>query len=208
MGATETLPMFPLGTVLFPSMLLPLRIFEPRYRVMIHDCLVTDRRFGVVLIERGHEVGGGDVRSDVGCTASVVSAQQHGDGRWLLMAMGTSRFRVIEWLADNPYPLATVEPWCASAPTHRESPQLGGVVTLFRRVLALAAELDEWSVPFAVELSDDPTVALYQMCAAAPLGAFDRQALLCCPDTEALAAHLSTLLADAHDVLLQRLATG
>lgn len=208
MGEAEQLPMFPLGTVLFPSMLLPLRIFEPRYQAMIRDCLESDRRFGVVLIERGHEVGGGDQRCDVGCAASVVSAQRHGDGQWLLMALGTNRIRVLEWLEDDPYPQAMVEPWCTLGVTESSTGGFDDVVALFRRVLALAAELDEWSVPFAVELSDDPLVALYQMCAAAPFGAFDRQSLLQCVDSAALASLLGALLADAHGVMLQRLEAG
>ena len=67
-GATDdvSMPMFPLGTVLLPSVLLPLHIFEERYRTLIRDVLDADREFGVVLIERGSEVGGGDTRSSVG----------------------------------------------------------------------------------------------------------------------------------------------
>ena len=63
--------MFPLGTVLVPHQLLPFQVFEPRYRVLVEHCLTTDRRFGVVLIERGSEVGGGDVRFDVGTVAEI-----------------------------------------------------------------------------------------------------------------------------------------
>ena len=69
--ATRRLPMFPLGTVLFPSGVLPLRIFEPRYRKMLEDLLLGSREFGVVLIERGSEVGGGEVRSGIGTMARV-----------------------------------------------------------------------------------------------------------------------------------------
>ena len=62
----EPLPMFPLGTVLLPGAPLPLQVFEPRYRGLTHDCLAGVPEFGVVLIERGSEVGGGDVRTNVG----------------------------------------------------------------------------------------------------------------------------------------------
>ncbi|MEY2464632.1 MAG: ATP-dependent Lon protease, partial [Acidimicrobiaceae bacterium] len=65
------LPMFPLGTVLFPSVFLPLHVFEPRYREMTRHCLDTQREFGVVLIERGSEVGGDDVRTQVGTVARI-----------------------------------------------------------------------------------------------------------------------------------------
>lgn len=206
--APEVLPMFPLGTVLFPSMLLPLRIFEPRYRVMIRECLGSDRRFGVALIERGSEVGGGDQRSNLGCVASVVSADEQSDGQWLLMAIGTQRIRIVEWLEDDPFPRALVE-WCADDDRSSVTPEsLNGIVAAFRRVLALAAELDEWSVPFAIELSEDPAVALYQMCAVSPLGTFDRQRLLACEDAPARARCLSALLDDAEMLLSRRLAQG
>ena len=69
------IPMFPLGIVLFPTQLLPLHVFEPRYRAMTRDLLAGDGRFGVVLIERGNEVGGGDTRSDFGCVAQLVQAR-------------------------------------------------------------------------------------------------------------------------------------
>src|SRR5688500_16539615 len=102
--------MFPLGTVLFPSMLLPLHVFEPRYRQLTAECIEHDREFGVVLIERGHEVGGGDSRTSVGTLARIVQAQPFPDGRWALAAVGTSRIRVVEWLPDDPYPRAELEP--------------------------------------------------------------------------------------------------
>ena len=69
--------MFPLGTVLFPYATLPLHVFEPRYRVLVHDCLASDApEFGVVLIERGSEVGGGDVRFRTGTVARLVEAAE------------------------------------------------------------------------------------------------------------------------------------
>ena len=73
--------MFPLGTVLFPGAVLPLHVFEPRYRALVRDCLAGDREFGVVLIERGSEVGGGDVRVEVGTVARIVQVAEPPDGR-------------------------------------------------------------------------------------------------------------------------------
>ena len=66
--------MFPLGSVLLPSMVLPLHVFEPRYRALVRDVLDGDGEFGVCLISRGHEVGGDDVRTDVGTVARVHEA--------------------------------------------------------------------------------------------------------------------------------------
>src|SRR3984885_12142090 len=78
------LPMFPLGTVLFPHAVIPLHVFEPRYRALMRHCLDADRRFGVVLIERGSEVGGGDQRASVGTQGVITRAAELPDGRWVL----------------------------------------------------------------------------------------------------------------------------
>ena len=96
--------MFPLGMVLLPTMVVPIHVFEPRYRQMTKDCLDGEREFGVVLIERGSEVGGGDIRTDTGTLARIADAQELPDGRWGLVAVGTRRIRVSRWLEDDPYP--------------------------------------------------------------------------------------------------------
>ncbi|MET0884534.1 MAG: LON peptidase substrate-binding domain-containing protein, partial [Acidimicrobiales bacterium] len=103
--------MFPLGTVLFPTMLLPLHVFEPRYRALVDDCVAGDGEFGVTLIERGSEVGGGDVRTDVGTVARIVQVERFEDGRFAVAAVGTRRIRIERWLADDPYPRAEVVDW-------------------------------------------------------------------------------------------------
>ena len=97
------LAMFPLGTVLFPRVFLPLHIFEPRYRQLARHCVDGDQEFGVVLIERGSEVGGRDVRTSVGTVARIVEAVELDDGRWVLGAVGTRRIRVREWLPENEF---------------------------------------------------------------------------------------------------------
>jgi hypothetical protein len=196
--------MFPLGTVLFPSMLLPLRVFEPRYLTMTRQCIEADGRFGVVLITRGSEVGGGDARSDIGCSASIVQVQD-GDAQMFLATVGTGRIRVLEWLPDDPFPQARVERWCDAAPPDGFASRLSQLDAAFRNVLALAGELDEWSVPLTIELDDDPALALYQMCAASPIGAFDRHRLLCADGVERRADLLGELLDDATVMLRARL---
>src|SRR3954447_11618971 len=102
------MPMFPLGLVLVPSMMLPLRVFEPRYQEMVRACVADDGEFGVVLIARGSEVGGGDVRYDVGTVAQIMAVPPRTDGGFHLQALGTRRIRVAEWLPDAPYPKAMV----------------------------------------------------------------------------------------------------
>ena len=101
--------MFPLSTVLFPGAGLPLHVFEARYRALMAECLAGDGEFGVVLITRGSEVGGGDQRVDVGTLARIEQAAETEDGRMLVIARGVRRIRVESWLADGPYPRAAVE---------------------------------------------------------------------------------------------------
>src|SRR5688572_25865098 len=103
--------MFPLGSVLVPGMVLPLHVFEARYRALVRDCVAGDGEFGVVLIERGSEVGGGDVRTDVGTVARIVQADEMPDGRFALGAVGVRRVRVQRWLDDDPYPRAELADW-------------------------------------------------------------------------------------------------
>src|SRR5215210_7826858 len=103
--------MFPLGTVLFPGAYLSLHVFEPRYRALVQACLDGTPEFGVVLIERGSEVGGGDSRFDVGCVARIIEAGESPDGRWALGTVGTRRVRVREWLPEAPFPRADLEDW-------------------------------------------------------------------------------------------------
>ncbi|MEL6986015.1 MAG: LON peptidase substrate-binding domain-containing protein, partial [Actinomycetota bacterium] len=79
------MPQFPLRSVLFPSMVLPLHVFEPRYRTMVHDLLEGDGRFGVVMIDRGSDTGGQDQRSSFGTVARIVESEEYPDGRWGLI---------------------------------------------------------------------------------------------------------------------------
>src|SRR6266446_5995251 len=132
----RALPMFPLGNVLFPHAQLPLHVFEPRYRALAETCLAGDGEFGVVLIERGSEVGGGDSRFDIGTRARIVEARELPDGRWVLAIVGIGRVRVTSWLPDDPYPLAHVvdladEPTGATSSARRDD-----VERTLRRLLA------------------------------------------------------------------------
>ena len=199
------MPMFPLGTVLVPSAGLPLHVFEPRYRALVHDCLQADKEFGVVLIERGSEVGGEDVRTDAGTVARILEAVELPDGRWALATVGVRRVHVLQWLPDDPYPLAEVEDWPDPIPGERFHDALAECVTLLRRTLALTAEAGDPAAPATVELSDDPVLASYQASAVAPIGAFDRQRLLVAATPEQRVASLAELLADAVAVLELRL---
>jgi hypothetical protein len=194
--------MFPLGTVLFPTMVLPLHVFEPRYRALVDDCVAGDGEFGVTLIERGSEVGGGDVRTDVGTVARIVQVERFDDGRFAVAAVGTRRIRVERWLADDPYPRAEVIDWDDLGPAVAA---LDDADALFRRALALAAELGEAPAPLDVELADDPAVATFQIGALAPIGPLDRQALLATERSDDRVTLLVEQLTDVVELLRARL---
>jgi len=203
--------MFPLGTVLFPSAYLSLHVFEPRYRELVQVCLAGDATFGVTLIERGSEVGGGDVRTAVGTQARIVEVAELPDGRFALGAVGLERLRVVRWLEDDPYPLAEVEAWPDDPPAggaleQRELAER--VVARLRRVLARHAELGARTAPATVELSDDLGLRSFQAAAVAPLGPLDHQALLAAPSTHDRYARLERLLADQEDDLHRFLDLG
>jgi Lon protease-like protein len=179
-------------------------VFEPRYRELTAHCLAGDREFGVVLIERGHEVGGGDTRFDVGTVARIVQAGQLDDGRWMLVNVGTERLRVLEWLDDDPFPRAHVER-LGDVTSAASSDGASDVAALLRRVLALHVELGDLTAPVDVQLDDDPALASYQAAALAPVGPLDAQRLLEIGDAGERLARLQELLTEDLAVLELRL---
>ena len=201
------LPMFPLGTVLFPYGALPLHVFEARYRELTEDCLKGNREFGVVLIERGSEVGGGDVRFHVGTVARIVEAAKFPDGRWALITIGDRRVRIRTWLPDDPYPVALVEdlPDDGIAPS---AERLAEVERSVRRALALQAELDEPAPPATVALDDDPERAAWELASYAPLGPADKQRILEAATWDERLAMLAVMAADAAEMFAYRLSAG
>ena len=201
------LPMFPLGTVLFPHMPLPLHVFEYRYKALVHDTLRHGREFGVVLIERGHEVGGGDSRFAMGTVARIVAEAELPGGRWALLTRGERRIRVVTWLPDDPYPVALVET-VAEDPGEAvaELDRLARAEREVRRCLALAAELGLSAVaPATVDLDPDPAVAAWQLCAVAPLGPVDHQRLLGAEGAGGRLELLAGLAAEASELFAHRL---
>ncbi|WP_436795979.1 LON peptidase substrate-binding domain-containing protein [Actinospongicola halichondriae] len=199
------LPMFPLGSVLFPSLVLPLHVFEDRYRVLVRDVLAGNQEFGVCLIERGSEVGGGDVRSSIGTVATIQEAAELPDGRWAVIAVGTRRIRVEQWLPDDPYPRAEVVDLPDPEPMPAETELLDAVTASVSASLDKIARLGEEASASSDDLSDDPVLASYQLAAISPLGAMDRQRLLSAPTVGLRLADLHALLPAAHEMLDLRL---
>jgi uncharacterized protein len=198
--------MFPLGTVLFPHAVLPLHIFEPRYQALTERCLAADSTFGVVLIERGSEVGGGDQRFTVGTRTRIVQAEHLDDGRWVLVTVGETRLRVHRWLPDDPYPLAEVEGLDDPAGTD-DAGLVPEIERRLQRVLALRAELGEPGAAIDVSLAPDPVQASFQASALAALGPMDAQQLLEIDDAEQRLRTLAARL-DEHVAVLEFRLTG
>jgi Lon protease-like protein len=202
---SQRLAMFPLGSVLVPGAVLPLHIFEPRYRVLMFDCVRAEPEFGVVLIERGFEVGGGDERFAVGTLARITEAAELPDGRWVIAAVGTDRIRVEEWLDDDPYPLAMVERLTEPAFDDAGAEARTRAEAEVRRALALCAELGLQVPDPGVELVADPAMAVWQLVALAPLGSYDKQRLLEIEDHGSRLATLAVLAEEQATVLAHRL---
>ena len=199
--------MFPLSTVLFPHARLHLQVFEPRYRTMVAGCLAGDGLFGVVLIARGSEVGGGDQRVDVGTLAWIDTAEALPDGRWHLAVVGRGLLRVTQWLDDDPYPRARVEPWDPTPTIDCDA--LHGAESEVRRVRALLSELGEApAFPARGTRRDDPDKLAWGLCEAAPVGVFDRQQLLEAPGPNERLALLIDLVRGTGDDLGRILAGG
>ncbi|MGA7098236.1 MAG: LON peptidase substrate-binding domain-containing protein [Acidimicrobiia bacterium] len=193
----ETMPMFPLSTVLLPGAVLPLRLFEDRYLEMFDDMMAGDQTFGVVLIERGTESGGDDVRFETGCLARMVGAAPQEDGTIMTVNVGSERLRIVEWLAEDPYPRAMVERLPDGVSDTYVAASVEQCRTLLTTIRALASELGS-DVGDAPELSDDPIRATYQLAHIAPLQSLDQQRLLEIDDpltrAETLRRHLEAIL--------------
>lgn len=172
--------MFPLGSVLFPAMPLALRVFEPRYLQMLQDLLPDGpAEFGVVLIERGQEVGGGEKRFDIGTIAQVADLKV-ADGHLVLLGEGTRRIEVVDWATEDPYPRATVRELAPLEWDDQLGERVAQTESLVRRTLSRASEFEDLAWSPTVQLSDDPVDALWQLAAIAPLGPLDQMALLRC----------------------------
>ncbi|OLB65122.1 MAG: peptidase S16 [Actinobacteria bacterium 13_2_20CM_2_72_6] len=185
---TQELPLFPLGTVLFPGLVLPLHVFEERYQALVRQLVErpegTPREFGVVAIRRGWEVEqqGALTLHDVGCIAQVRQVTAHPDGRYDLTTVGTRRFTVRRVDADRePFLVAEVD-WLdePAGPGEELDRLVPTVLDLFQRYLRLIrpAQVGE-------QVPEDPTVLSHVIAAAAALSLDERQALLAAPDTAA-----------------------
>ena len=173
----ETLPLFPLNTVLFPGQLLPLHIFEPRYRQMIGECLQHERPFGVVLIRSGEEVGGVAEPYPVGTTAHIVQAEQLEDGRMNILCLGQTRFRIKQTFHDKPYLYGRIAfwPWQPLVETGF-AVDMAVIRKRLERYVQALAELTETQLE--LDLPDDPAALANTAAAVLQIDADEKQRLL------------------------------
>ena len=192
------LPMFPLGSVLFPAMPLALRVFEERYLKLMGAILEDEpSEFGVVLIERGSEVGGGDKRFDIGTTAQVLQIEAP-EGPLQVMARGGRRFRVTRWLEEDAYPQAEVEFLDAFDAGDVPGEELVITEQVVRETLEYLRELDlslPW--PTDIELAEDPVEKVWQLAGISPLGTLDHQDLLSLDDPRDLVERIRLTVSEA-----------
>lgn len=194
--------MFPLGLVAFPGSVIPLRLFEPRY-LALHEYLVMDSdEFGIVLIERGAaEAGGSDERFGIGTVMSAARTAVLDDGTVVVIAVGKERIRIDEWLAPDPYPIASVERLLAPPATEGlrevvlESRRLvEGILDIARQMGADVEDVD-------LTLPDDPVTALYELAHVAPLQEIDQQRILEADDAALAAETLRSELVSLVEVM-------
>ena len=187
MNMSEMLPLFPLGAVLYPGMLLPLHIFEERYRQLVRDLLdrPEPRRFGVIAIRKGRETGIDGVHSlyEVGCTATLRRIDRHADGRFDLVTVGTQRFRLIGLDETRPYYQGEIEPLAEDVVGHNAAgPAVRAAQAAFRAYLDALTEWGGATVAVG-ELPEEPTLLSFIIAAAMVIDLPERQALLAEDDT-------------------------
>jgi uncharacterized protein len=194
---TPTLPMFPLNSVLYPGLSVPLRVFEDRYRALVHHLLriedPTERVFGSVGIREGYEVGDHGAQSlfRVGCKALLTEVEAHPDGTFDVVAVGLSRIQLDRLETGGPFPVGHVED-LPEVETHVDPDVLErarATFTAYRQALS-----DIRADPYDGALPRDPAYLSWTLAACAPLPLPERQALLEADDAEARLMLVTDLL--------------
>jgi ATP-dependent Lon protease len=173
------LPLFPLPElVLFPSIKLPLHIFEFRYRIMMNTILQSDRRFGVLMVDPTDKTV-----ANIGCCAEIIHYQRLPDDRMKIMAVGQQRFRVLDFVREKPYYVGLVE-WIEDRPTDRDLRALSiEVDELLRNVVHLSAKLTGQEIELPDDIPTLPTELSYWVAGNLKGAALEQQALLEMQDT-------------------------
>ena len=197
----QSLPLFPLNTVLFPRMTLPLRIFEPRYRQMLADCLKDEPIFGVVLIKGGEEVGGPATPREIGTVARIIGVEKKSEALLHVTTVGEERFLLRRILRDSPYLVGEVEPFplaSVDAPSIEALAEQGTAL--------LVAYLDLLSRATGAEIKlqrppRDPERVAYLIAMTLQGSSSEKQRLLSIPDLPTLFREEVSLLRNEGKIL-------
>lgn len=188
------MPMFPLGSVLLPGAVLPLHVFEVRYQQLLNTVLESDRRFGVVLITRGSEVGGGEVRAGIGTVAEVQDHSRYDDGRAAVVSTGAGRIEVVEWLPDDPFPRALVREIAVAPIQAAEHAALIQAQASFADLLVLAKRLGRLEGSPESDWLEDPEEGSWQLASRLPCSAHDQFTILSAATRSDRLARISALI--------------
>lgn len=176
------LPLFPLNTVLFPGMILPLHIFEERYKLMVQDCLDADRPFGVSLIREGKEVGKSAVPHAVGTTALIASVTRADGGRMNIITIGHERFRLRALGRGKPYLTGSAEPWpLVKGVAERLDAHVASMSALLRQYLSLLVQAQGHSIKID-ELPNEPRALALLIAITLQVPMLEKQYLLAQPN--------------------------
>jgi len=173
------LPLFPLPVVLFPGALLPLHIFEERYKLMIHNCLDGDKQFGVVLHEPPGEIESHPPPGSIGCIAEIGLVVPLEEGKMNILTTGVSRFRILEFIEYEPYLIANVELFSDEIETDIAALESGSekAKKLFNRILQAARTLSD-SLSQQSEVTGDPQEISFLIASVMPIENSLKQSLL------------------------------
>lgn len=194
---SDTLPMFPLNAVLFPGVSMPLRVFEDRYRAMVHHLLrvpdPTDRVFGSVGIREGYEVGdhGSQSLFKIGCRVKLTEVEAHADGTFDIVAVGLERIQLERLDTSGTFPVGHVHGHPEPPGRVPEEVEDRARATFAAYRVALGTIRGD---PYPGELPRDPAYLSWTLAAVAPLPLHERQALLEAPDTTSRLTMVTDLL--------------
>ncbi len=176
-----SLPLFPLHTVLYPGLELPLFIFEPRYQAMIKRCLAEESSFGVVLIEGGAEVGGPAEPYAIGTLARIVQVQRQAEGQMQIWVVGEERFKIWEYsVSADDYLVGVVSRLVDSeSDPFGLTEEIHQLKQLLRTYLGLTADLQEIEMAeIDASLAGEPDQLSYQIASILDIHLVEKQTLL------------------------------
>ena len=196
----NSLPMFPLGTVIFPNQRFNLRVFEDRYLKLVNDIVTSESLFGSCLIEKGHEVGGGDTRFGTGTLCEIVQSQRLGENQLHVEVRGIQKIFIEEWLLEVPYPTARISEAIDSIQRNFDSKSMAKITYELQKCYSL--------IYYLQKIGSEPpnqnqfeSLSLYQLCDLSPLGQMNRYKLLECESESQRGMLLLEMIIDERETL-------